>query len=174
MLADPCLGETISQVTDLLNSENLWTASNAALVLARYAVFDSYNVVFVLFFGKKRQCKAGLASTFMIRTLMRMIRELFCTHIPGSAYQRKVLREFWGIIAVTLYWVSSSAHLVWMKQVSWGEMVDSITTYTALYHGFCLFSSKSEMLLYLRALRSFCLWPSKSEMLMLLYLKALS
>ena len=36
MLSESCLLETISHITKLLNNDNLWTASNAALVLARY------------------------------------------------------------------------------------------------------------------------------------------
>ena len=35
MLSEPCLANTIQYITDLLNNDNLWTASNAALVLAR-------------------------------------------------------------------------------------------------------------------------------------------
>ena len=39
MLSEPCLDKTIQNITELLTSENLWTASNAALVLARYENF---------------------------------------------------------------------------------------------------------------------------------------
>ena len=35
MLKEPCLEMTLSHITSLLGSDNLWTASNAALVLAR-------------------------------------------------------------------------------------------------------------------------------------------
>ena len=36
MLSEPCVNVTIGRVTELLTSMNMWTASNAALVLARY------------------------------------------------------------------------------------------------------------------------------------------
>ena len=36
MLSEPCVNITIGRVTELLTSMNMWTASNAALVLARY------------------------------------------------------------------------------------------------------------------------------------------
>ena len=35
MLSEPCIGDTIQHITKLLHCDNLWTASNAALVLAR-------------------------------------------------------------------------------------------------------------------------------------------
>ena len=35
ILSEPCLIQTLEHITALLHSENLWTASNAALVLAR-------------------------------------------------------------------------------------------------------------------------------------------
>ena len=35
MLKEACLVNTIQYITNLLVSDNLWTASNAALVLAR-------------------------------------------------------------------------------------------------------------------------------------------
>ena len=35
MLSEPCMHDMIQHITALLNNDNLWTASNAALVLAR-------------------------------------------------------------------------------------------------------------------------------------------
>nr|XP_006819045.1 PREDICTED: uncharacterized protein LOC102807909 [Saccoglossus kowalevskii] len=40
MLQHACLETTMVRVTDLLNSENVWTASNAALVLARLTISE--------------------------------------------------------------------------------------------------------------------------------------
>ena len=39
MLRDDCLDEAISKLTDLLAAKDMCTASNAALVLARYIPF---------------------------------------------------------------------------------------------------------------------------------------
>ena len=39
MLNEPCLKDMLNRVTALLHAENMWTASNAALVLARYFFF---------------------------------------------------------------------------------------------------------------------------------------
>ncbi|XP_033764202.1 uncharacterized protein LOC117345255 isoform X3 [Pecten maximus] len=41
MLSEPCLGQTLDHVTTLLSAENLWTASNAALVLARLSISEN-------------------------------------------------------------------------------------------------------------------------------------
>ncbi|XP_060068103.1 uncharacterized protein LOC132548269 [Ylistrum balloti] len=41
MLNEPCLNQTLDHVTTLLSAENLWTASNAALVLARLSISEN-------------------------------------------------------------------------------------------------------------------------------------
>ena len=38
MLSEPCMHDMIQHITALLNNDNLWTASNAALVLARLGI----------------------------------------------------------------------------------------------------------------------------------------
>ncbi|KAH9512444.1 hypothetical protein Btru_039590 [Bulinus truncatus] len=40
MLSEPCLEDTLDHVTNLLHTDNLWTASNAALVLARLCIAE--------------------------------------------------------------------------------------------------------------------------------------
>ena len=51
MLQEACLGRMIEYITNLLGSDNIWTASNAALVLARcvtrspHAIYTHYVIV---------------------------------------------------------------------------------------------------------------------------------
>ena len=41
MLADSCIGDALELIGNLLLCDNLWTASNAALVLARSALLSA-------------------------------------------------------------------------------------------------------------------------------------
>ena len=80
MLKEDCLDTTLSHVTDLLTCQNLWTASNAALVLARYLIL----------------CEDKLAHTKYLYNLLKQMSE--CSYLGKKIIWglKHVFETFWG------------------------------------------------------------------------------